>query len=75
MLLLISIHVIKVKSARHISFELVNPTKVIKKWQGRNILNMHSHFKTNGLFKSYSRLVENEEVFTAFIWARKSLEK
>lgn len=40
-LLLISIHVIKINSARHISFEQVNPTKVIKKWQGGDILNMH----------------------------------
>lgn len=50
-LLLISIHVIKANSARHISFEPVNPTKVIKKWQRRNILNTHLALQNKWIIK------------------------
>lgn len=48
---MISIHVIKVNSARHTSFELVNPTKVIKKWQRGDILNMHLALQNKWIVK------------------------
>lgn len=60
---------------RYISFEPLNPTKAIKKWQGGDILNMHLALQNKWFVKKLFEISWAWVGIIAFFLARKLLVK